>query len=86
VRIATASGGIAGIVCAMLMLHHATVIIVRMRTAHCAIHYLRFGDLRRQSEGEDCSDNARYADAVTDHVSKLQSVVAPEVGETPLTW
>ena len=72
VRVAIASCGIASIVCAMLMLHHAIVISIRMRTTHCAIGYLRFGDLRRQGEGEDRSDNARDADSVTDHVSKLQ--------------
>lgn len=68
----------------MLMLHHATVIIVRMRTAHGdAIHCLRFGDLRRQSEGDNCSDYACNADAMTDHVSKLRSSVTAKVGERP---
>jgi hypothetical protein len=70
-RPASASRGSADIVWAML-LHHATVIIARMRTTHDrAIHYLRVGDLRRQSEGEGCSDYARNTDAVTHHVSKL---------------
>lgn len=69
----------------MLMLDHASVIVVPMRATHRAIHQLRFGDLRRQGEREDCSDNARDADAVADHVPKLQAVVPEGVGETPLT-
>ena len=54
-----------------LMVIHAGVNIVHMAAAHRAADSLRFRNLRRKSEDEDCSDYTRNADAVANHVSKL---------------
>ena len=67
-----------------LMLRHATVLTVSVHGAHDdAIHYLRIGKLRRQSDGEDYGDYACNADTMKHHVSKLHLVRALEVRETP---